>query len=252
MTTQRLANKIALITGGSSGIGLATAQRFQAEGAKIYITGRDASALSSAAQALNIPSQQAIQADSSSLADIQKTADTIQAAEGTLDVLFYNAGIAKFAPLADTSEALFDETFNINTKGANFTIQRFAPILADQASVILNGTFLVSKGLPGTSVYSASKAALLSMAKTCSAELIERGIRVNVVTTGPTSTPIYGKTGLPAEAVEGLAAQVIAGSPMQRFGEADEIAKAATFLASSDSSYVLGSEIVVDGGFTQL
>ena len=248
---KKLEGKVALITGGSSGIGLATAQRYLDEGAKVYITGRDGHRLEEASKELNGKAV-CIQADSSNLSDIKKTADILREKEGKLDVLFVNAGIAKFAPSSDVNEDAFNETFDINVKGAFFTVQTMVPLLSKGSSVILNGTFLIFKGLAGSSVYTASKAALVSFAKTLSSELIDQEIRINVVNTGPTATPIYGKTGLPQEVVDQLGAQIANDVPLKRFGRPDEIANVATFLASDESSYMVGSQITVDGGYTEL
>jgi NAD(P)-dependent dehydrogenase (short-subunit alcohol dehydrogenase family) len=171
---------------------------------------------------------------------------------GRLDVLFVNAGVGKFAPLEETDEALFDQIMDINLKGAYFTIQKALPLLNDGASVILNASVVAHIGFPNSSVYSASKAALLSLARTLSAELVGRGIRVNAVSPGPVETPIFGKMGLAPEAVDetkrGFSEQV----PLKRFGRAEEIAKAVLFLASSDSSFLVGTEIVADGGVIAL
>jgi NAD(P)-dependent dehydrogenase (short-subunit alcohol dehydrogenase family) len=172
---------------------------------------------------------------------------------GRVDVLFVNAGIGKFAPLEQMTEELYDSIIDINLKGAYFTIQKALPLLADGASIVLNTSIAAHIGRPiGTSVYSASKAALLSLARSLSAELVGRNIRVNAISPGPVTTPIFGRTGLPPEALEQLRGQIEAGIPMKRFGRPEEIAKAALFLASSDSSFLLGSEIVADGGFSRL
>lgn len=248
---KKFEEKVAVITGGSSGIGLATAKEFKEQGARVVISGRDKKTLDDAVQTIG-GDVLAVQSDVSNLSDIgilfSKTKDKF----GKIDALFVNAGIAKFAPLEATSESLFDEVININLKGVYFTIQKALPFLNDNASIILNTSFLDELGFAGTSVYSASKAAVRSLAKTLSAELISRGIRVNAVSPGAISTPIYGKLGLPKEAVEAMAQNILEQVPMKRFGTPEEIAKAVVFLASSDSSYVLGAEISVDGGMTQL
>lgn len=247
----RLKNKVALVTGGNSGIGLATAAQFIKEGAKVYITGRRSEALAEAKKQLG-DGVTTIQADSGKIADIERTIKAIADAGDKLDVIFYNAGIAKFVPLATLTEDHFDETLNINVKGALFTVQKSLPLLNDGASILLNGSAVIYGGMPTTSVYSLSKAAINSLAKTLSAELVGRGIRVNVVNPGPIETPIYGKTGLPQEAINEFASGVLDKVPLKRFGHVDEIAKVATFLASSDSSFLVGTAITADGGFSQI
>jgi NAD(P)-dependent dehydrogenase (short-subunit alcohol dehydrogenase family) len=167
-------------------------------------------------------------------------------------VLFANAGVAKFAPISDSPESLFDEMFDINVKGVFLTIQRALPHLNDGASIILNTTFLNAAGNPGTSVYAASKAAVRSLARTAAAELVGRGIRVNAVSPGPIATPIYGRLGLPEEAVDAMASSILATVPMKRFGQPEEIAKTVLFLASPDASYITGVEVNVDGGVGQV
>jgi NAD(P)-dependent dehydrogenase (short-subunit alcohol dehydrogenase family) len=171
---------------------------------------------------------------------------------GKIDVLFANAGVAKFAPISDSTESLFDELFDINVKGLFFTLQKALPHLNDSASIILNTTFVNNAGLSGTSVYAASKAAVRSFARTAAAELVGRGIRVNAVSPGPILTPIYGRLGLPKEAVDDLARTIVSLVPMKRMGKSEEIASTVLFLASSDSSYITGVEINVDGGAGQV
>lgn len=247
---KKFEGKVAVITGGSSGIGLATAKEFKEQGAKVVISGRDKKTLDEAVQTIG-GDVLAVQSDVTNLSDIDTLFSKTKDKFGKIDALFVNAGIAKFAPVDATSESLFDETININLKGAYFTIQKALPFLNNNASIMLNTTAIVHSGWPGTSVYSASKAALLSLVKTLSAELIVKGIRVNAVSPGPISTPIFGKLGLPQEAVQSMAQSILEQVPMKRFGRPEEIAKAVLFLASSDSSYVLGAEIVADGGMVQ-
>jgi len=235
----RLEGKTAVVTGGSSGIGLATAKLFQEEGARVAISGRDPQTLDAAVKLLG-DGVLAVRSDVSKLDDLDRLFETVVNKLGRIDVLFVNAGIAKFAPVTETTEGLFDETFNINVKGAFFTIQKAISHLNDNASIILNTSFVNQAGLPTTSVYAASKAALRSFARTLSAELVSRGIRVNVVSPGPISTPIYGKLGLSKEALEGFAANIGAQVPMKRFGAPEEVANAVLFLASKDSSYITG------------
>lgn len=247
----KLTGKVALVTGGNSGIGLSTAKLFSQEGARVIISGRDRTTLDEAAQKID-GDVLALQADVADLAQIERLYITIAEQFGKIDVLFANAGIAKFAPMETTTEALYDEVFNINLKGLYFTLQKGLFYLNDNAAIVLNTSFLGEVGFPGTSVYSASNAAVRSLAKTLSAELVGRGIRVNAVSPGPIATPIYGKLGWPQEAVDAMAQNILGQVPMKRFGDPEEIAKTVLFLSSSDSSYILGTEIAVDGGISQL
>jgi NAD(P)-dependent dehydrogenase (short-subunit alcohol dehydrogenase family) len=246
----KLQNKIAVITGGNSGIGLATAQEFKAQGARVIIIGRNAEAIAKAAKEIGGDTL-GVTADVSRVADLDRAFQTIREKAGRVDVLFVNAGIAKFAPLADSSEALFDEITGANFKGAYFTVQRALPLLSEGASVVFTSTTAVHFGMPGASVYAAGKAALNSLAKTLAVELAAKKIRVNVVSPGPIVTPIFGKMGMAKEAMDQVAAGILAQVPLARFGESAEIAKAVTYLASADSAYVSGTELLVDGGMAQ-
>lgn len=248
---KRLEGKVAVVTGGNSGIGLATAQRFLEEGAKVAISGRNQKTLDEAAQKLG-KGALVVRADTAQLSEVERFLATVQAKLGKIDILFINAGVAKFAPLAETPETLFDEQFDINIKGAYFTIQKAVPHLNDGASVILNTSVAGTTGTPGTSAYSATKAALRSLARTAAAELVERKIRVNAVAPGPIVTPILGRTGLPQDVIEDWAKGIAEKVPMKRFGQPEEVAGVVAFLASADSSYVTGVEINVDGGFGQI
>jgi NAD(P)-dependent dehydrogenase (short-subunit alcohol dehydrogenase family) len=247
----RFAGKVAVITGGNSGIGLATAQRLKEEGARVAISGRDKRTLEEALKRLG-PEALAVQADVTEVADIERLYREVAQKWGKIDVLFVNAGVAKFAPLAETSERLFDENFDINARGAYFSIQRALPYLNDGASIILNSSVAGQLGQPNASAYSATKAALRSFARTAAAELAPRGIRVNAVAPGPIHTPIFGRTGLPQEAVDDLAKQLEQEVPLKRIGQPEEVAGAVAFLASSDASYITGVELHVDGGLGQV
>jgi len=244
---RRLEGKVAVVTGGNSGIGLATAIRFQEEGAKVAISGRNKKTLDEAVKTIG-NGVVVVQADMSKIADVEKMYAEVSRKLGKIDVLFVNAGVAKFASIADTPEGMYDEMFDTNIKGAYFTIQKALPLLNDGASIILNTSVAASTGNPGTSAYSATKAALRSLARTTAAELVGRGIRVNAVAPGPIETPIFEKTGAPPEAFEGYKNMV----PMKRFGQPEEVAGAVAFLASQDASYITGVEINVDGGMGQV
>lgn len=246
-----LQGKTAVITGGSSGIGLATAKLFQQAGAKVAISGRNEKSLDEAAKELG-PGVITVRSDVSRLADLDALFKAVTKRFGQIDILFANAGIAKFAPVTDTSENLYDQIFDINVKGVFFTIQKAIPYLNDGASVVLNTSVANQSGLPNTSAYAASKAAVRSFARSIAAELASRAIRVNVVSPGPISTPLYEKLGLPEEAVKALAADIVSQVPLKRFGTPEEVANAALFLASSASSYITGVELNVDGGLGQV
>ena len=249
----KLDGKIALVTGGSTGIGFATAQRFIAEGAAhIFITGRRQETLDEAVKKLGGENVTAVQGDTSNLADLDKLYSEIKKQKGHLDILFANAGGGGFAPIGSITEKHFDDIFNVNVKGVLFTVQKALPIFKDGGSIILNASIVSSKGVPAFSVYSATKAALRSFARCWTVDLKERKIRVNALSPGPIDTP--GLRGLSANDEEErlLLATMAAGAPMNRLGTPDEIAKAAVFLASDDSSYVTGIELFVDGGTAQI
>lgn len=246
-----LAGKVAVVTGGSSGIGLVTAKPFIQSGAKVAITGRNQQALDAAVRELG-SSVLAIRSDVSKLNELDALFSTIEKKFGRIDVLFANAGIAKFAPATAVNEQFYDELFDINVKGVFFTIQKAIPLLNDNASIILNTSVVNQAGLPNTSVYAATKAAVRSFARSIAAELAGRGIRVNVVSPGPIATPMYGKLGLPKEAVDAFATSIVSQVPLKRFGQLEEVAQTALFLASSASSYITGVELNVDGGLGQV
>ena len=244
---KRLEGKTALITGGTTGIGRATAALFLREGARVAITGQNAERVAEAAAALG-EGVVALRADASSAADMAGVAARLKAEFGGLDIVFANAGVAKPRPLADIDEAHIDEQFDVNVKGVIFTVQKLLPILRKPASIVLTASTVAELGSANLSVYAATKAAVRSLARSLSAELAPQGVRVNVVSPGPVETPIFGKMGLPAEAVGAWVEQVRTKVPAARFGSVDEIAKAVLFLASDDSSYILGEQLLVDGG----
>jgi NAD(P)-dependent dehydrogenase (short-subunit alcohol dehydrogenase family) len=247
----RLQNKTALITGGNSGIGFATAKEFLEQGATVIITGRSQAALDEAKKALN-GKVHTILSNTSNFTDIRTLSKQVQQITPKLDVVFINAGVGKFAPIEAVTEEHFDEQFNINVKGAYFTIQALLPLINDGGSVILNTSVSAHMGMANSSVYSATKAALLTLARTLSAELLSRRIRVNAISPGPVATPILNKMGLPANETDGLKAAIQSQVPIGRFGEPAEIAKVATFFASDDSTFVLGAELIADGGMITL
>lgn len=242
--------KTAVVTGGTSGIGLATARLLVSEGARVVVTGRNPKGIAAARAELG---ERAIvvESDSASLSDIDKLVATVKKELGGVDLLFVNAGIAKFVPLADVTEAGFDETFGINIKGPYFLVQRLAGVIRDGGSVVLNTSVVDEKGFASTSVYAASKAALRSLARTLATELLPRGIRVNAVSPGPITTPIFGKMDLPPEQLDGMAEQFREMVPMKRFGRAEEVAKAVTFLGF-DATFSTGVELPIDGGVSSL
>ena len=248
---KKLEGKVAVVTGGNSGIGLSTARRFAEEGAQVVISGRDQKTLDAAVKTIG-GNVLAVQSDVSKLADIDKLYKAVSQKFGKIDVLFANAGVAKFAPFADSSEALFDEIFDINVKGVFFTIQKALPLLNNGGSIIINSSVANQTGFANAGVYSATKAAVRSFARTLTTELADRKIRVNVVSPGPIATPIFGRTGLPQEAVDEFAKAVLDKVPIKRFGQPEEIANAVLFLANSESAYITGVELQVDGGMVQV
>ena len=245
--SQRFKDRVAVVTGGNSGIGLATARAFVHEGARVAITGRSASTLKAAQKELG-PEALVIQADMSRLPEIDSAMKQIRSKFDRIDALFVNAGIGRFIPFEEVTEAFFDETMATNLKGAYFTIQKAVPLLARGSAVVLNASISGHLGMAGSSVYGASKAALLNLAQTISTDLLDRGVRVNVVSPGPVTTPILDRMGLPEAETRQLKENIAAQVPLKRFGEPEEIAAAVLYLSSPESAFVVGTELVVDGG----
>ena len=245
----RLQGKTILITGGTTGIGHATARLFLAEGARVAVTGQDARRVAEAAESLG-PGALAFRADVASAADMAGVAHQLGEAFGGLDALFANAGIALPSPLESVDGAHLEAQLDVNIKGVIHTVQKMLPLLRNPSSVILTGSALAEKGIANLSVYTATKAAVRSLARSWSAELVGRGIRVNVLSPGLVETPIYGKLGLPPEAVQAWASELLKSVPAGRMAQPDEIARAALFLASDDSTYLLGESLLVDGGLS--
>jgi NAD(P)-dependent dehydrogenase (short-subunit alcohol dehydrogenase family) len=254
ITKKRLDGKIAVITGGSSGIGLATAKRFTSEGAHVYITGRRQSELDAAVKQIGKNNNvTGVQGDVSNLADLDRLYAAVKEQKGRIDVLFANAGIVELAPLGSITESHFDKMFNINVKGLLFTVQKALPLFQDGGGcIILTASIGGSKGYEGTSVYSATKAAIRSFARTWTVDLKHRKIRVNAISPGPIDTPMTSSMVQSEELGEQLKTNLVSAVPMGRMGSPDEIAKAVSFLASDDSSYVTGIELFVDGGMAQI
>lgn len=240
-----LNQKTAIITGGNSGIGYATAKLFKEKGAKVIITGRNADAIKNAAFELGVTGYIS---DQGSLPAIDKLAADVKSDFGTIDIIFLNAGIANFAPFEQSTETHFDEIIDINLKGVFFTLQKLLPLLNDGGSVIFNTSVNASVGMPNSGVYAASKAALIGLNRVLATELSVRKIRVNCISPGPVETPVYQKLGLNVEEVAGFSKVLSDKILLKRFGQAEEIARLAAFLGSDDSSFITGTEIVIDGG----
>ncbi|HSV35330.1 MAG TPA: SDR family oxidoreductase [Ramlibacter sp.] len=248
----RFQDKVALVIGGNSGIGLAAAQAFAAEGAQVVITGRDAATLQSAAAAIG-PDTLALQADVADLAATDRVMQAVRERHGRIDALLVNAGVGTFAPVREVTEALWDQVHGINLKGSFFAAQKALPLMGRGSAIVFTGSIGSVLALPGNSIYAAAKAGLRAAARILAAELVGEGIRVNVVSPGPTETPILRRNvGMSPEAEHALREQMIANTPMKRMGEPQEIAKAVLFLASSDASFITGVDLFVDGGVVEL
>jgi NAD(P)-dependent dehydrogenase (short-subunit alcohol dehydrogenase family) len=251
---KRLEGKVAVITGGTSGIGLATAQRFVSEeGAYVFVTGRRQSELDAAVKQIGKNNNvTGVQGDVSNLADLDRLYATVKEQKGRIDILFANAGVGELAPMGEISEAHFDKTFSINVKGVLFTVQKALPLFQDGSSIILNASIAASKGVEASSVYSATKAAIRSFARTWTVELKHRKIRVNAISPGMIDTPGLNGLAQSREQIEQFKTSFVSNVPLGRMGSPDEVAKAVSFLASDDSSYVTGIELFVDGGMAQI
>ena len=243
--------KVAVITGGNSGIGLATAQRLVSEGAYVFITGRRQTELDAAVKLIG-KNVTAVQGDVANLIDLDRLYATVKQQKGRVDILFANAGGGEFAPLGSITEAHYDKTFNANVKGLLFTVQKALPLFTNGGSIILNASIVSIKGTPALSVYSATKAAVRSFARTWTLDLKDRRIRVNAVSPGPIDTPGVDSLAKTPEELAQFKAAMISGVPMGRMGTSDEIAKAVSFLASDDASFITGIELFVDGGMAQV
>jgi NAD(P)-dependent dehydrogenase (short-subunit alcohol dehydrogenase family) len=243
----RLQGKRALVTGGTSGIGLETAKQFLAEGAQVAVTGSSFKS-TEAARAILGPDVLYIQSDAGDIADQKQVADAVKKVFGGLDILFVNAGFGDFGPIDSFDEARFDRSFAVNVKGPYFLIQALLPLFANPASIVLNTSINAHIGMPNSSIYAATKGALNTLIRTLSGELIDRGIRVNAVSPGPIATPLHGKIGMDAAAIEGLEAMI----PAKRRGDPSEVAKAVVFLASDESRFTIGAELTIDGGMSTL
>ena len=247
----RLQGKRALITGGTTGIGLETARQFLNEGARVAITGKNPVTLEAAREDLG-PEVLVLASDSSDVAAQKLVASSVQERFGQLDILFVNAGVVDMRPLEQFDSEGFDRSIAINLKGPYFLIQALLPVFANPASIVLNGSVNAHIGMPNTSVYAASKAALLSLARTLSGELIARGIRVNAISPGPIATPLYSKLGLPEDKLKAVADSIQGQVPARRFGSPSEIAHAVVFLASDEAAFTVGSELLIEGGMSNL
>ena len=247
----KLSNKVVLITGGTSGIGLAAARLFADEGARVTVTGSNPKTVTAARAELSGLAE-VIASDAGSSEDIAALAKTFEARGSGVDVLFLNAGVAKFAPISSFDEQALDETLRVNVRGPFLMLKHFSPLLKKGGAVVVNTSINNQLGMPGSAMYAASKAAVRSLVRVAASELAPAGVRVNAVSPGPIDTPLHTKLGFPQEVREGFAKDLIAQIALHRFGTAEEVAKAALFLASDDSSFMTGEEIVLDGGMTRV
>lgn len=250
MSTQRFKGKVAVVTGGNSGIGLGAAKAYAREGASVVISGRDEKTLQSAAQEIG-PGTLAIRSDAGKLADIDNLIAKIREKFGRIDALFVNAGAGKFIPIEQVTETYFDDTFNVNVKGVFFLVQKALPLMRPGSAIVLNASINGHKAMPNSSVYAATKAAVISLAKNLSIELVERGIRVNSISPGPIETAILSRN-LSAEELKQTREYIMSKVPMKRFGQPEDIAAAVLYLTAPESAYVIGADLIVDGGMATL
>jgi NAD(P)-dependent dehydrogenase (short-subunit alcohol dehydrogenase family) len=243
----RFQGKVAVVTGGNSGIGLATAKAFAREGASVVITGRDEATLESAEKQIGMGTM-AVKADVSRLADLDALMGKVKSRFQKIDALFVNAGVGKFVPFDQVSEAFYDEIMNVNVKGVFFTVQKALPLMGPGSAVVLNASINAHKGMPGTTVYGPAKAAVKNMAKTMSADLVSKGIRVNSISPGPIETPLLKRTGMTGEQLKQTSEWILGQVPLKRFGTGEEIAEAVLYLCSPAAGFTVGADLVIDGG----
>jgi NAD(P)-dependent dehydrogenase (short-subunit alcohol dehydrogenase family) len=251
MSTQRFSGKVAVVTGGNSGIGLGVAKAYAQEGARVAITGRNAKTLEIAAKEIG-DGTLAIQSDAGRVAEIEGAMKKINERFGRIDALFVNAGVGKFVPFDQVTEEFFDETVGINLKGVFFTVQKAVPLMPNGSAIVLNASINAHLGMPGTTVYGATKAAVVNMAKTLSADLLEKGIRVNAVSPGPITSALLARDGITTEKLQETKDWIQSQVPLKRFGVPEEIAAAVLYLTAPESAFVLGTELIVDGGMSTL
>lgn len=251
MSAPRFQGKVAVVTGGNSGIGLGVAKAYAQEGARVAITGRNAKTLEVAAKAIG-EGTLAIQSDAGKVAEIEAAMKKIKERFGRIDALFVNAGVGKFVPLEQVTEEFFDEAVNINMKGVLFTVQKAVPLMPKGSAVVLNASINAHLGMPGTTVYGATKAAVINMAKTLSADLLEKGIRVNAISPGPVTSALLERDGLTQEKLKETKDWIQSQVPIKRFGTPEEIAAAVLYLTAPESAFVVGAELIVDGGMATL
>jgi NAD(P)-dependent dehydrogenase (short-subunit alcohol dehydrogenase family) len=251
MSTQRFSGKVAVVTGGNSGIGLGVAKAYAQEGARVAITGRNAKTLEIAAKEIG-DGTLAIQSDAGRVAEIEGAMKKINERFGRIDALFVNAGVGKFVPFDQVTEEFFDETVDINLKGVFFTVQKAVPFMPNGSAIVLNASINAHLGMPGTTVYGATKAAVVNMAKTLSADLLEKGIRVNAVSPGPITSALLARDGITTEKLQETKDWIQSQVPLKRFGVPEEIAAAVLYLTAPESAFVLGTELIVDGGMSTL